>query len=152
MTEQVDWTENVIIYDFMYLIYILNKYLIYIIFIIFVILLISIYSQIIWKKVWQPTPVFLPGESQGQGNLACYSPWSCKETWLKWLNTHTFSNNPAKILVSFSVLYNENSCILCEWWFIIQFLTIGIYSGLPMLAFCICCNKKIIFYELTTWW
>ena len=24
-------------------------------------------------------PVFLPGESHGQRNLAGYSPWSCKE-------------------------------------------------------------------------
>ena len=29
---------------------------------------------------WQPTPVFLPGESQGQRNLAGYSPWGHKES------------------------------------------------------------------------
>ena len=28
---------------------------------------------------WQPTPVFLPGESHGQRSLAGYSPWGCKE-------------------------------------------------------------------------
>ena len=28
---------------------------------------------------WQPTPVFLPGESHGQRNLAGYSPWGHKE-------------------------------------------------------------------------
>ena len=27
---------------------------------------------------WQPTPVFLPGESHGQGSLAGYSPWGSK--------------------------------------------------------------------------
>jgi len=26
-------------------------------------------------RKWQPTPVFLPGESQGQWSLAGYSPW-----------------------------------------------------------------------------
>ena len=26
-------------------------------------------------RAWQPTPVFLPGESQGQRSLAGYSPW-----------------------------------------------------------------------------
>ena len=26
------------------------------------------------RKTWQPTPVFLPGESHGQRNLAGYSP------------------------------------------------------------------------------
>ena len=27
-----------------------------------------------WKREWQPTPVFLPGESHGQRRLAGYSP------------------------------------------------------------------------------
>ena len=27
----------------------------------------------------QPTPVFLPGKSHGQRNLADCSPWGCKE-------------------------------------------------------------------------
>ena len=26
------------------------------------------------------TPVFLPGKSHGQRNLAGYSPWGCKES------------------------------------------------------------------------
>ena len=29
---------------------------------------------------WQPTPVFLPGKSYGQRNLAGYSPWGYKES------------------------------------------------------------------------
>ena len=27
------------------------------------------------EKEWQPTPVFLPGESRGQRSLVGYSPW-----------------------------------------------------------------------------
>ena len=27
------------------------------------------------RRAWQPTLVFLPGESHGQGSLASYSPW-----------------------------------------------------------------------------
>ena len=27
-----------------------------------------------WRREWQPTPVFLPGEFHGQGSLAGYSP------------------------------------------------------------------------------
>ena len=27
-----------------------------------------------WRRAWQPTPVFLPGESHGRRNLAGYSP------------------------------------------------------------------------------
>ena len=27
-----------------------------------------------WRRKWQPTPVFLPGESHGQRSLEGYSP------------------------------------------------------------------------------
>ena len=30
------------------------------------------------KRKWEPTPVFLPGESHGQRSLAGYSPWGHK--------------------------------------------------------------------------
>ena len=33
-----------------------------------------------WRREWQPTPVFLPGEFHGQRSLAGYSPWSRKES------------------------------------------------------------------------
>ena len=43
--------------------------------------------KIPWRRKWQPTPIFLPGEFQGQRNLAVYSPWGCKESdTTKWLN------------------------------------------------------------------
>ena len=29
--------------------------------------------------LWQPTPVFLPGKSNGQKSLVGYSPWDRKE-------------------------------------------------------------------------
>ena len=32
-----------------------------------------------WRKKWQPTPVFLPGESHGQRGLAGCSLWGRKE-------------------------------------------------------------------------
>ena len=33
----------------------------------------------IWRRKWQPTPVFLPGKSHWQRSLAGYHPWGCKE-------------------------------------------------------------------------
>ena len=39
-----------------------------------------------WRKPWQPTRVFLPGESHGQRSLAGYSTWFAKnQTGLKRL-------------------------------------------------------------------
>ena len=32
-----------------------------------------------WRRAWQPTPVFLPGESHGERSLAGYSLWGRKE-------------------------------------------------------------------------
>ena len=33
-----------------------------------------------WRRAWQPTPVFSPGESPGQRSLAGCSPWSHRES------------------------------------------------------------------------
>ena len=37
-------------------------------------------GKIPWKRAWQPTPVFLPGESHGERSLAGYSPRGHKES------------------------------------------------------------------------
>ena len=47
--------------------------------------------KIPWRRVWQPSPVFLPGESHGQRSLAGYSPQCRKEletTEVTW-HAHT---------------------------------------------------------------
>ena len=33
-----------------------------------------------WRRLWQPTPEFLPGESHGQRSLEGYSLWGRKES------------------------------------------------------------------------
>ena len=42
-----------------------------------------------WRRERLPTPVFLPGESHGQGSLVGYSPWGCKESDVTEQLTHT---------------------------------------------------------------
>ena len=37
-------------------------------------------GKIPWRRAWQPTPVFLPGESHGQRSLVSYSPWDRTES------------------------------------------------------------------------
>ena len=39
-------------------------------------------GQIPWRRAWQPTPIFLPGESHWQRSLVGCSPWGCKESGL----------------------------------------------------------------------
>ena len=46
-------------------------------------------GKIPWRRAWQPTPVFLPGESHGQRSLAGYSPWGHKELDMDEATEHT---------------------------------------------------------------
>ena len=49
-----------------------------------------------WRRKWQPTPVFLPGESQGQGAwwAAVYGV-AQSQTWLKRLSSSSSSRSAA---------------------------------------------------------
>ena len=40
----------------------------------------SLFSFMHWRRKWQPTPVFLPGESQGQGSLVGGRLWGRTES------------------------------------------------------------------------
>ena len=46
------------------------------------------------ERTWQPTPVFLPGESHGQRNLEGYSPWGCRveHDWSDLVHSVTLAN------------------------------------------------------------
>ena len=39
----------------------------------------SLFSFMHWRRTWQPTPVFLPGESQGWGSLVGCGLWGRTE-------------------------------------------------------------------------
>ena len=39
----------------------------------------SLFTFMHWRRKWQPTPVFLPGESQGWGSLVGCNLWGCTE-------------------------------------------------------------------------
>ena len=40
----------------------------------------SLFTFMRWRRKWQPTPVFLPGESQGWGSLVGCHLWHCIES------------------------------------------------------------------------
>ena len=40
----------------------------------------SLFTFMHWRRKWQPTPVFLPGESQGQGSLVGGRLWGRTES------------------------------------------------------------------------
>ena len=40
----------------------------------------SLFTCMHWRRKWQPTPVFLPGESQGRRSLVGCCLWGCTES------------------------------------------------------------------------
>ena len=54
-----------------------------------------------WRKAWQPTPAFLPGEFHGQRSLAGYSPWGrrVRHNWATSLVHWLPLAPPGKLLV-----------------------------------------------------
>ena len=67
-------------------------------------------GKIPWRRKWQATPVFLPGESHRQTG---YSPWGCKESDMtKWL-THTRVYSAIEGLSEF---VTKSSLTLFAWW------------------------------------
>ena len=66
--------------------------------------------KIPWRREWQPTPVFLAGESHGQRSLAGYSPWGCRvrHDWVT-KHTHTEENEESRgILLEISYFIEES--------------------------------------------
>ena len=49
-------------------------------------------GKIAWRRMWLPTPVFLPGESHGQRNQAGCGAKGCKESDTTKVTEHTNSS------------------------------------------------------------
>ena len=45
-------------------------------------------GEIPWRRAWQATPVFLPGESYGQEAGRIHSPWGCEESDMTEVTEH----------------------------------------------------------------
>ena len=70
--------------------------------------------KILWKREWQPTPVFLPGEFHGWRSLAGYSPWGCKEPDTIE-RTKFLSIAPQGTDLSLSTLFCFSKPLPCTW-------------------------------------
>ena len=44
------------------------------------------------RRKWQPTPVYLPGESHGRRSLMAYGPRGCKESDTREATEHRLSS------------------------------------------------------------
>ena len=79
-----------------------------------------------WRRAWQPTLVFLPGEYHGQRSLAGYSPWGHKRVEYDLNNSNGNSN---KLYISFSHVTSNS---LQVWFAFFAFLALSffVYSSI----------------------
>ena len=83
----------------------------------------SLFTFMHWRRKWQPTPVFLPGESQGWGSLVGCRLWgrTVRHDWSDLAAAFNFSN--------FSIcIWNNVHCL--AW---VQFYLIKTRSVLLLL-------------------
>ena len=79
-----------------------------------------------WRRRWQPTPVFLPGESQGQGSLMGCRLWGLEmllwtsDSQIIWTVTHInrAKNNKGNTLMAYSTSVNSVQSLNCVWLFV----------------------------------
>ena len=69
-----------------------------------------------WRRKWQPTPVFLPGKSQGQRGLVGYSPWGHKESDMTKQLTFSLSRGERLGFNNFGFRDNYISSYLFSFW------------------------------------
>ena len=77
----------------------------------------SFFTFMYWRRKWQPTPVFLPGESQGQGSLVGCCLWGHTESDM----TEATQQQKQQLQITYSALlfsllkcflYFSNECFL----------------------------------------
>ena len=114
-----------------------------------VVLLAIIFS--LWRKKWQPTPVFLPGESHGERALVGYSLWGCKESDTTKQLTHIFSHSEGFTLFIVSFTVQKLLSLIRPHLFIFVFISFALGGrslrsrcDLYQRVFCLCFPLRVL--------
>ena len=104
-------------------------------------------GKISWKREWQLTPVFLPGELHGQWSLAGYSLWGHKE--LDMTDQLTYKHT-AFFMVQLSHPYMTTGKIiaLTVWTFVGKVMSL-LFNTLSRLVIAFLPRSKILSF---IWW
>ena len=69
----------------------------------------------LWRRIWQPTPVSLPGESHRQSRVVGYSPWGRKELYTTEATEHTHTHAVRFLfVVVVAVVVLAMPCSMCN--------------------------------------
>ena len=117
----------------------------------------SLFTFMHWRRKWQSTPVFLPGESQGQGSLVGCRLWGCTESdtteatsqQQRWYNVENIFTWKGLLLNKWKWYY-VNCVSLLEWqliwnaqipkaiWNLFAYITVCV-----CVCVCVCVYKQI---------
>ena len=59
----------------------------------------TLFTFMHWRRKWQPTPVFLPGESQGWGSLVGCRLWGSLRVGHNWSNLAAAAAHASKVML-----------------------------------------------------
>ena len=100
----------------------------------------SLFTFIHWRRKWQPTPVFFPGESQGRGSLVGCRLWGHTDSniWIRLCKSGLYTRILSKIDSRFMMIRCYIILIQAHVWDIVA-------SVLDQ------CNKASITIKWVTW-
>ena len=79
----------------------------------------SLFTFMHWRRKWQPTPVFLPGESRGRGSLVGCRLWDCRvgHNWSDLAAVAVAATDIRRLFaVCFLLLFSQNFSMLVSQW------------------------------------
>ena len=109
-----------------------------------------------WRRKWQPTPVFLPGKSHGQGSLVGCSPWGCRRVGH---NLATKQHSYIYIYVCVCVCMYKCIFMISHFSCVYMHIYIYIYIHTHICAFCLtihllmdtCCYQSLLLWVILSW-
>ena len=96
-------------------------------------------GKVPWRRKWQPTPVFFPGEVHGQRSLAGYSLWGCRESeGLSTPECHSMTKLAVGWTVALEPLTQRATVQMCSYlgYFVLLWFA---YIAFQNIVFCCCC-------------
>ena len=82
-------------------------------------------GKIPWRRKWQPTPVFLPGEFHGQRSLVGYSLWGHKESDMTEHTRSPFGHFSKLFGFSWSLSCKHVVQLLCDFLLLVCLMSIS---------------------------
>ena len=87
----------------------------------------SLFTFMHWRRKWQPTPVFLPGESQGRG-IWWAAVYAQSRTWLKRLSSSRMPYSPWDLIKYLLILIT-----IISKWYAFHFVSIHLITAFMLI-------------------